>query len=299
VNIHQLRAFNAVVRAGSFTGAAKLLGVSQPAVTAHVRQLEEYYEVNLVSRQGRTSVPTALGEQLAQLAHELFHFEEQAASLLTEHKLLRSGTLRIAADGPYEAVPLVAEFQKRFPGVRMNLWIGSTDDVQRAVLDERFDIAIQGHVSSDERLHRVVLGTEAIIVFVNTRHDWFHQGLKRIGIADLGGQPIIVRERGSTTRLRFDAACAHAGLTPDYVIETTSRETLKEAVAAGLGIGVIAANELHREDRFWPLRVSDADMQFTEEVVCLKRRMELRLMREFLRIAQAFELPSVNTPGNV
>jgi LysR family transcriptional regulator, low CO2-responsive transcriptional regulator len=286
MNLSQLRAFNAVVRTGSFTAAARLLGVSQPAVTAHVRQLEGYYEVDLIRRQGRVSVATQIGEQLAQISRELFHFEEQAVDLLSAHKRLKTGTVYIAADGPYAAVPLVAEFQRRHPGVHMNLWIGTTEDVERAVLEERFDIGILGHVGADERLHRVALGSEAIIVFVHEAHAWAKSGRESVDISELAGLPIIVRERGSTTRLRFDGACKAAGLAPDYVIETTSRETLKEAVAAGLGVGVIAATELRNEDRFWPLHVSGADMGFTEEVVCVKRRMDLRLVREFLWIAQ-------------
>lgn len=288
MNLSQLRAFNAVIRTGSYTAAAEHLGVSQPAITAHVRQLEAYYEVDLIRRQGRASVPTELGTQLAQISRELFHYEEKAVDLLAGHKQLKTGTLHIAADGPYEAVPLIAQFQRRHPGVHMNLWIGTTEDVQRAVLEERFDVAIVGHVSSDERLHRVPLDSEDIIVFVHENHPWSLDGRDSVSIQELVGESIIVRERGSTTRLRFDHACKAAGFAPDYVIETTSRETLKEAVAAGLGIGVIAASELRNEARFWPLRVKGADMRFTEEVVCVKRRMDLRLVREFLSIARSY-----------
>ncbi len=73
---------------------------------------------------------------------------------------------------------------------------------------------------------------------------------------------------------------------PDYVIETTSRETVKEAVAAGLGIGVISEAELRQDPRFWPLKVSDAELSYTEHVVCLERKKNLRLISEFFRLIE-------------
>ena len=87
-------------------------------------------------------------------------------------------------------------------------------------------------------------------------------------------------------RQRFDAACADAGIEPEYFIETTSRETVKEAVAAGLGIGVISEAELRPDPRLWPVRLSGTDLRYTERVVCLERRRTLAVIREFLRIAE-------------
>ncbi|MDH3414538.1 MAG: LysR family transcriptional regulator substrate-binding protein, partial [Gammaproteobacteria bacterium] len=73
---------------------------------------------------------------------------------------------------------------------------------------------------------------------------------------------------------------------PDYVIETTSRETVKEAVAAGLGVGVISEAELREDPRLWPIQVKDADLKYSEYVVCLERKKNLRLLREFFRLIE-------------
>jgi len=126
VNLLQLRAFDAVVRTGSFTAAARRLHVSQPAVTNHVRALEEYYEVALFRRRGRGVEATALGERLATISHRLFTLEDEASELLSAHRGLARGTLSIAADGPYILIPLVAAFRARHPGVRVALSIASS-----------------------------------------------------------------------------------------------------------------------------------------------------------------------------
>ena len=103
---------------------------------------------------------------------------------------------------------------------------------------------------------------------------------------EIDRHPVIAREAGSTMRQRFDAACAEAGIEPEYFIETTSRETVKEAVAAGLGIGLISEAELRPDPRLWPVRLTGTDLRYTERVVCLQRRRSLAVIREFLRIAE-------------
>jgi DNA-binding transcriptional LysR family regulator len=118
-----------VVRTGSFTAAAKAMHVTQPAVTNHIRALEDYYGVALFRRVGRGVEPNELGRALAELSRQLFTLEQEATDLLQASKALRRGTLRIGADGPYILIPLVAAFRQRFPGVRVGLTIGNTQTV--------------------------------------------------------------------------------------------------------------------------------------------------------------------------
>ncbi len=286
MNLSQLRAFDMVVRTGSFTAAAKAMHVSQPAVTSHIRALEDYYGVDLFRRVGRGVEPNELGRALAELSRQLFTLEEEATDLLQASKALRRGTLRIAADGPYILIPLVAAFRQRFPGVRVGLTIGNTQAVQEALMNERCDVTIQAQLERDERLYAQALSSYRVVVFVSTSHPFAEAERREISMGELDGAPVILRERGSSTRRMFDQAAKQAGVKPDYVIETTSRETVKEAVAAGLGIGVISEAELRQDPRFWPLRIKDADLSYTEHVVCLERKKNLRLLSEFFRLIE-------------
>ena len=91
-----------------------------------VRALEAYYQVSLFHRRGRRVAPTALGEALAEVSRRLFTLEEEATDVLLAHRALRAGRLRIAADGPYTVVPLVAAFRGRYPGLPVGMTIGNT-----------------------------------------------------------------------------------------------------------------------------------------------------------------------------
>lgn len=286
MNLIQLRVFDTVVRTGSVTAAARRLHVTQPAVTNHLKALEAHYEVSLFRRDGRGLQPTALGYELAEISGRLFALDEQAVDLLEASKALERGTIRIASDGPYLMVPMVQAFRSRFPGVRVGLQIANTEEVQALLLAERCDVTLQAHRGEDPRIHAVPLADFELIVFVNTEHAWAREGRRDIPIAALHHRDMVVRDPGSTTRRVLDQACESAGVQPGYVIETTSRETVKEAVAAGLGIGVVAGYELRDDTRLWPLRVTGADLSFTEEVQCLSRRRATRVVREFLKVTE-------------
>jgi aminoethylphosphonate catabolism LysR family transcriptional regulator len=286
MNLLQLKVFDAVVRAGSVTQAARRLHVTQPAVTNHIKALEDRYDINLFRREGRTLVPNRLGQELAEISGRLFALEEQAVDLLETTRDLKRGTVRIASDGPYLLVPIVKAFRERFPGVRVGLQIANTADVQALLVAERCDVTIQAHGDDDPRVHSVALARFELIVFVNQEHPWALERYDTVTIKQLQGHGMIVRDPGSTTRRVLDDAFADAGVEPNYVVETTSRETVKEAVAAGLGIGVVAGYELRDDPRFWSLRVTGANMSFTEEVSCLNRRRNMRVVRELLAVTE-------------
>ena len=286
VNLSQLRAFDAAVRCGSFTAAADRLSISQPAVTAHVRGLEEYYQVRLFRRRGRQVAPTPMGERLARVTLQLFALADEAEDLLRSTKALKDGYLSVAAGSPYFAVPLLAAFRARHPGVRISLTIGNSSEVLDALLAERCDLAVQSELADHPDVHAVSCGHHQVVAVVGPEHPWAVSGLRSIRLAEIDGEALIMREPASTTRHTFEAACAGAGIRPRIGLEIANREAVKEAVAAGLGIGIIAEAELGRDDRLYPLRIDDAEMTNREYVMSLKRRQRLSPIRAFFAVAR-------------
>ncbi|MCR3846219.1 LysR family transcriptional regulator, partial [Pseudomonas aeruginosa] len=108
MNLFQLRAFDAVAREGSFTRAAERLCISQPAVTGHVKALEEHYQVTLFRRTARRIELTEEGSRLVAITRTLFALEEEAEALLDANRQLVSGRLEVAADGPHLVMPMLA-----------------------------------------------------------------------------------------------------------------------------------------------------------------------------------------------
>ncbi len=100
----------------------------------------------------------------------------------------------------------------------------------------------------------------------------------------MSDQTVIQREPGSTTRAIFEKAIAAAGVKPAQIREFGSREAVREAVAAGLGIGVVNAGEFGHDQRLHQLTVRDADLNCLEQVVCLRQRQDTPVLRAFLAI---------------
>ncbi|HXP73388.1 MAG TPA: LysR substrate-binding domain-containing protein [Stellaceae bacterium] len=280
MNYASLRAFHAVASHGSFTRAAQSLGVTQPTLSAQVKALEETYGIALLDRRGRGIAATSLGEQLLDITRRLFLLEEEADELLSRARDLTAGHLRVAAGGPYYAVPLLAAFGARYPGVHISLSIGNSEEVLDALLHYRADVAVISDLEPDPRLEAIPYAEHRLVVFVPRKHPWARA--RGIRLRDLEGQPMVLREIGSMTRRLFEQATAKAKIKPRVVMEIESREAVSEAVAAGLGIGVVSEAEFGHDQRLAAVPVIDATMLTREYVVCLKERRRLRIVSAFL-----------------
>jgi aminoethylphosphonate catabolism LysR family transcriptional regulator len=284
MNHAQLRAFHAVATEGSFTKAARALSVSQPAVTIQVKALEEGYGAALLLRRGHQVSLTELGRSLLDITRRIFGLEQEADELLTEARELRAGHLRVGADGPYFVMGLLAAFIGRYPGVRVTVVMGNSQTIVRDLLEYRTDVAVLASVGDDRRFHAVPYCSQPVVVFVPRGHEWADRN--DIRLADLDGRPMVLREVGSITRQIFEDVLAGNGVTPRVVMEIGSREAVREAVAAGLGIGVVSQAELGSDDRFCALTISDAMLESWEYVLCLKERRNLRTVQAFLDLVE-------------
>ena len=110
INFNRLRCFHGVAMEGSFTQAAKALGISQPSITTHVKSLEDHYGVELFARHGHKVELTELGRGLLFVTQRIFSLESEAIALLTEASGLKTGHLRIGAIGPSQVTNIVLAF---------------------------------------------------------------------------------------------------------------------------------------------------------------------------------------------
>ena len=287
MRLTQLRSFHAVARAGGFTGAARLLHISQPTVTTQVRFLEELYGAELFYRRGRKVALTPLGEQLNELAQRIFALEGEAVHLLRDAGELRSGSLRVGAVGPYHVTEMLARFNQRFPGIEVSVRVGNSETVLAALVDYQTDVAVLAQFTDDPRFHSVPYSRHPIVIFVHRRHRF--AGRAAIRIAELAGEGLIMREEGSTTRKALEDALARAGVVPRVLMEIGSREAIREAVIMGVGVGAVSEKEYIPDPQIRMVRVSDAEMYTHAHVVCLKERREARLVHAFLDIVAGLQ----------
>lgn len=284
MNHAQIRAFHAVARELSFTRAARVLNVSQPTLSAQVKALEAGYGVRLFDRRGRRIAMTELGDALLDISHRMFALEEEADDLLAGARALTRGHLKVGADGPHHVIPLMAAFRRRHPGIRLSLAMGNADRVLEDLADYRTDIAVVGRAPRDGRFHVLPFGSAPLAVFVAVGHPWAKRASVRL--ADLAGQPMVLREPGSLTRQVLLRALERAGIDIDPVMEIDSREAVAEAVAGGLGIGVVSLGEFGGDTRVRAIPIEGNPVEMAEHVVCLDDRRRLRIVRSFLALAR-------------
>jgi aminoethylphosphonate catabolism LysR family transcriptional regulator len=283
MNLTQLRAFHVVARAGSFSLAARTGGASQPTLSAQVKALEASYGVGLFARKGRGVQLTPAGQSLHAITTRLFAAEEEAQALLAGSRALTRGHLRVSADSAYHVMPILAALKHQHEGLTFSLKIDNSAAVLDQLMEHGADVAVMAKMTSDPRLYSMMLREDRLVLFVPRRHAWARR--RRIPLSDVAGRDLVVRERGSITREVFETRLAEAGLRPGTLIEVQTREAVREAVAAGFGIGVVFESELGNDARFSPVHVADADLTVGEYVVCLEERRRLALVRTFIDIA--------------
>lgn len=290
MNAAQLRAFHAVASAGGFTRAAARLGVTQPTLSGQVKALEESYGVALIERRGRQLMLTEIGAALLDLTRRIFGLTEEAEQLLAAARGLERGHLRLGADAPYHVLPALRDFTRRYPKLRLSLTVGNSETLIRDLLDHRIDVAVVANPAPDARLFAIPVRRDRLVLFVPKRHPWARR--KQVTPDRLADERLVLREPGSSTRRVFETAMARAGVALEEVIEINSREAVREAVAAGLGVGVVSESEFGNDPRLVKLRLAEADLGATEYVACLAERRELRLIRAFLEIVEDSVFPA-------
>jgi len=289
MNHAQLRAFHAVASEGSFTRAAEALHVTQPTLSGQVKALEERYGVKLFDRRGRRVYPTELGQTLLDLTRRLFSLEAEAEQILGAAKGLKRGHLRLAADAPFHVIGALSAFAKRYPGIRLSLTIGNSEEILEALVEHRADVAVLANIPDDPRVYAFPFRQDRLIAFVERDHGWAER--ESVTLKELAGRRLVLREIGSTTRRIFETAMAARGLALGEVLEVNSREAVRETVAAGLGIGVVSESEFGSDRRLVPLSIEAEELAMTEYVACLAERRDLSLVRAFLEILER-EIPA-------
>lgn len=284
MNLFQLRAFDAVAREGSFTRAAARLFISQPAVTGHVKALEEHYQITLLRRTARRVELTEEGTRLAAITRAMFGLAEEAQAMLEANRQLLTGRLEVAADGPHQVMPMLARLRERYPGITVNLRLGNARETLAALLSEHADVAVLTEVEARHGLHLQSLGASRICVLLPAGHPWAMTD-DDVPLAELDQQIMLLREPGSITRRTFDQACQQAQVQPRVLLELDSREAVTEAVAAHLGMGIVSSLEISHDPRVVARPISGPGLVNQHMLGCLQRRRELRLIQAFLNLA--------------
>jgi DNA-binding transcriptional LysR family regulator len=243
MNLHALRIFEKVTVTGSVTRAAEVMNISQPAVTAQIRNLEKELGMVLLAPKGRGILLTEAGETLAEYAQRLFSLEKEIESNIADFQAGRSGKLRIVATYLPANLLLpewVAKFKQRHESVEVVLTTANYRGAFDQLLNYQAEVAVYGG-GWDEQPGIVwdELFEDELWFIVPKHHRLASQ---EITLTEMMKEPFILREEGSSTRDRLFSLCRAFNVNPPNVALQFNglNETIR-AVMAGYGANFISA----------------------------------------------------------
>ena len=274
MNPTQVASFAAVAETGGFGRAAARLGVSQPAVSLHVADLEADLGAKVFDRLPRGVRLTAAGELLLGYARRLAALESEARTAVAELMGLGRGRLTIGASltvGSYLMPGVLAEFRRRHPAVELRMEVANTDRVTAWVRDEQVDLGLTEGLAQHPELAASAFHTDRLVAIAPPAHRL--AGTGGVTALEFFGEPFVTREAGSGTRAVVEAAAARKRLTLRSTVSVGSLEAVKRAVMAGMGVSVVSELAVAAEVAAGTLAVVDvADLPIRRPLHLARRR---------------------------
>ncbi len=260
LTLRQLRAVAAVRRTGKIVSAARLLGLTQPAVTLQIRDAERAAGTRLFDRLGGGMRPTAAGEAVVEATLAI---EQRLRSLADEIESIRGGRrgvlrLGVVSTAKYFAPSIIAAFRQRHPDIEIALMVANRAGTIEGLRSRSLDIALMGRAPREVRVRAALFGEHPMVIIGPPIHPL--AGMRDISKARIAREQFLVREAGSGTRIALEV---YLGEFPDRAdtlgIEMGSNETIKQAVIAGLGVALISAHTIALEVETGRLVILDVE----------------------------------------
>jgi DNA-binding transcriptional LysR family regulator len=248
INLNQLRAFYFAAREKSVTKAAEILYVTQPAVTMQIKALEEALGLKLFKKYGKLLELTEVGTVLFDYGKKVFDTVEQMEYALKGYMELAQGSLTIGTTRSFarHLMPgLISRFQEEFPGVKISLKEGSSQEIANDLVEFKYDLGIIGRLPDLRKLKVIPYTKEEFRLVTSPQHRFAKEG--EISYEDLKSEPIIIREKGSGSRHAILSLLRAKGLKPSVIVEAGSVEFIKEYVMRGRGISFLYKPEIQIE----------------------------------------------------
>ncbi|MGE1172587.1 transcriptional regulator CynR [Pseudomonas sp. BW7P1] len=230
--LRHLRYLLAVADHGGFTRAAEALHVSQPTLSQQIRQLEESLGVELFDRTSRSVRPTDAGEAYIECARRVLVELEAGKRALHDVKDLSRGSLRLAMTPTFMAYlvgPLVRDYVARYPGIHLEIFELSMDDIEAGLADDSLDIAIAFTPVRSPDIECIPAFVETLGVMVGREHPLYDSAAV-LTPDDIAQLDFALLTPDFITRLSIDEYFRQHGTTPKVQIEVNSVSSLLEVI---------------------------------------------------------------------
>ena len=289
MNVDQLKAFQKVAALGSFTKAARELFLTQSSVSQRIRALEDEIGGRLFDRSGKRIRLTGEGEALLIYAERLFALHEEIETLFGGLKTLEKGRIAVGATaviGTYFMPAVISAYHRQYPGIKIDLRMGNSDQILRMILEREVDLGIAGMIKKQETLESVFIHRERLLFVCSPENPLAAR--KGVPLGELDRIPFIWRERGTQTLEIVEKWFQEnaGGDFPHQPLSLANMEAAKRIVEEGYGVTIIPAIAARREIEAGLLRRLDVkgfDLSVDYGLFYPKGRLFSRAAEAFLR----------------
>lgn len=280
----RLQVFHAVARLLSFTKAAEVLHMTQPAVTFQIRQLEEQFDTRLFDRTHNRVSLTEAGQVVFEYAERIFEQYGEMENAIREMTDDINGSLTIGASttiSEYMLPSLLGDFKAKNPDVKLRLRVSNTEGIVSMVENNVIDLGVVEGPVSNKNLLVEVCRNDDLVLIVPPGHALANE--KEVTVKDIMQYSFICREEGSGTRgVTLDYLMAQGVEKPliNNCLELGSPEAVKGAVEAGMGIAIVSSASISKELKLGSL-------------VSISLKPALSRKFSFVRQRQKFKVPAM------
>lgn len=300
----RLQVFHAVARLLSFTKAADVLHMTQPAVTFQIRQLEEQFDTRLFDRAHNKVTLTEAGHLIFEYSERIFEQYAEMENAVRELTGNFSASLVLGASttiSEYMLPALLGEYKANNPEVRLRLRVSNTDGIVSMVENNVIDLGIVEGPVTNKNLVSEVCRQDALVAVVPTGHELaaYAERGEAISMRKVLEYPYICREQGSGTREVIMDYLREQGLEMQMLkscLELGSPEAIKGAVEAGMGVSILSKVSISKELKLGSLVPIPLNPPLSREFSFVRQRQKFRVraMEELLDFARSYceEVPN-------
>lgn len=249
ITLKQLKIFEAVAETKSYTRAAEKLNMTQPAVSMQMKQLEEIIGVELFERQGRKIVITKVGNKMREHEKKILKRYSNLQDYLNVLKNIDEKiTISAATTANHFVTHMMADFSRLHPKVNIALDITNREALVNQLQNYDPDFVIMGEPPKKLDLGYQQIMANPLVVIASVDHPFVKNNrVKPISMEDINRMPFVVREEGSGTKAAIRRHFKDHKLNFVSSYEMSSNESIKHAVVAGLGLGIVALHTIKLE----------------------------------------------------
>jgi DNA-binding transcriptional LysR family regulator len=240
MELHQLSIFLAVAQTRSFSAAAEIIHITQPAVSMQVQLLERELGCTLLHRDRRGAVLTPEGQAVCRTALLMAAEVQALKSEIAGFQDLSRGQIGIACSDTFAAYVLttiISEFSSSYPGISVSIFNGTSTEIQSMLLDHRVDVGFLSVDGADKGVDFAQRMTYRYTAVVRPDHSLGNRDLLRL--SDLRDQTLLLLEKGTRAREHADQALTAAEVKPAHIIDLGSVAVQQEFAAAGIGVALV------------------------------------------------------------